>query len=133
MNGFSARAQTFSSEMIAASPENGAKRKSGEPFQFDRGEPGVGGNDLLAMGGAELLIDPAGALFWPEYGLLVVADLHLEKGSAYAARRVFLPPYDTAATLARLAVLVAIYRPCTVLALGDSFHDAWADARIRRS
>ena len=36
-------------------------------------------------------------------GLLVVADLHLEKGSSYAARGVLLPPYDTAATLARLA------------------------------
>ena len=45
----------------------------------------------------------AGALYWPEESLLVVADLHLEKGSAFAARGVLLPPYDTAATLARLA------------------------------
>ena len=30
-------------------------------------------------------------------GLLVVADLHLEKGSGFAARGVLLPPYDTAA------------------------------------
>ena len=43
-----------------------------------------------------------GALYWPEEGLLVVADLHLEKGSSFAARGVLLPPYDTAATLARL-------------------------------
>ena len=47
--------------------------------------------------------DPAGVLYWPEQGLLAVADLHLEKGSSFAARGVLLPPYDTAATLARLA------------------------------
>ncbi len=46
-----------------------------------------------------LVADCAGALYWPEEGLLVVADLHLEKGSSFAARGVLLPPYDTAATL----------------------------------
>ena len=49
-----------------------------------------------------LVADAAGALYWPEQGLLAVADLHLEKGSSFAARGVLLPPYDTAATLARL-------------------------------
>jgi uncharacterized protein len=88
-------------------------------------EPGV-----LSLAAVNFVADPAGALFWPEQNLLVVADLHLEKGSAYAMRRVFLPPYDTAATLARLAALIAVYAPRCVLALGDSFHDAWADARL---
>ena len=46
--------------------------------------------------------DPSGALYWPEHGLLAVADLHLEKGSSFAARGQLLPPYDSAATLARL-------------------------------
>ena len=53
----------------------------------------------------------------------MVADLHLEKGSAFATRGVLLPPYDTAATLARLARLVEHYAPRIVIALGDSFHD----------
>ena len=44
-------------------------------------------------------------------GLLAVADLHLEKGSSFAARGQLLPPYDTAATLARLARLIAHYAP----------------------
>ena len=44
----------------------------------------------------------SGALFWEEQRLLVVSDLHLEKGSSFAARGVLLPPYDTAATLAAL-------------------------------
>ena len=48
------------------------------------------------------MADPAGALYWPDEGVLAVADLHLEKGSSFARRGVLLPPYDTAATLARL-------------------------------
>ena len=61
------------------------------------------GDGALAVAGAEFAADPAGAVYWPEEGLLAVADLHLEKGSSFATRGVLLPPYDTAATLARLA------------------------------
>jgi uncharacterized protein len=73
---------------------------------------------------------PEGALYLPEERMLIVADLHLEKGSAYARRRVFLPPYDTAETLARLSALLTRLAPRTVVALGDSFHDPWAGERI---
>ena len=69
-------------------------------------------------------------MFWPDEQLLVVADLHLEKGSAFAARGVLLPPYDTAATLARLARLTAHYAPRLVIALGDSFHDGGGPLRM---
>jgi uncharacterized protein len=86
--------------------------------------------EILSLGAAEFVFDAAGALFWAIESLLIVADLHLEKGSAYAARRTFLPPYDTATTLARLAELIFAYRPRRVLALGDSFHDTWADQRL---
>jgi len=84
----------------------------------------------VAVAGADLVGDPAGALYWPEPGLLAVADLHLEKGSSFAARGVLLPPYDTAATLTRLARLIAHYAPRVVIALGDSFHDPDGPGRI---
>jgi uncharacterized protein len=87
----------------------------------------------IVIAGVALLADPAGALFWPEEKLLVAADLHLEKGSAYAARGVLLPPYDTAATLARLARLIGRYAPRLVVALGDSFHDGGGPARMAES
>ena len=58
----------------------------------------------MSLAGVSLLADPRGALYWPEQGLLAVADLHLEKGSSFAARGQLLPPYDTASTLARLRV-----------------------------
>ena len=84
----------------------------------------------LAVGAIGFMGDPAGALYWPEEALLAVADLHLEKGSSFAARGVLLPPYDTAATLARLSRLIARYAPRLVVALGDSFHDGDGPSRI---
>ena len=62
--------------------------------------------------------------------MLVVADLHLEKGSSFARRGMLLPPYDTAATLSRLAALIERYAPRLVVALGDSFHDPFAATRL---
>jgi DNA ligase-associated metallophosphoesterase len=85
------------------------------------------------VAGVAFVGDPAGALFWPELGVLAVADLHLEKGSSYAARGVLLPPYDTAATLALLGRLITRYAPRLVVALGDSFHDPEGPARIAGS
>jgi uncharacterized protein len=85
---------------------------------------------VITLSGVTLLADPAGALYWPDEKLLVVADLHFEKGSAFATRGVLLPPYDTATTLARLARLVERYSPSLVIALGDSFHDGGGPARM---
>ena len=45
---------------------------------------------------------PCGALFWEAESLLLVADLHLEKGSAFAAKGWLLPPHDSQETLQRL-------------------------------
>jgi len=86
--------------------------------------------NLIVLAGVPLLADCSGALYWPEQGLLAVADLHLEKGSSFAARGQLLPPYDTAATLSRLGRLVAHYAPRVVIALGDSFHDGDGPARL---
>jgi len=75
-------------------------------------------------------MDCDGALYWPEERVLVIADLHLEKGSSFATRGVLLPPYDTAATLERIAALIARFAPQAVIALGASFHDRKGPARI---
>ena len=53
-----------------------------------------------------------------------------KKGRASPRRGMLLPPYDTAATLARLAKLIAHYAPRIVVALGDSFHDGGGPARL---
>ena len=80
--------------------------------------------------GARFVADPSGALIWPERSLIVVADLHLEKGSAFARRGTLLPPYDTRATLTRLEALLARHRPRRVISLGDAFHDVGGARRL---
>lgn len=86
--------------------------------------------DILHVAGIDFIADVSGALYWAEENLLVVSDLHFEKGSSFATRGILLPPYDTAATLARLAVVIARYNPRRVIALGDSFHDRDAHERV---
>ena len=77
----------------------------------------------IALAGERVACDPAGVLYLPAHDCLVVADLHLEKGAAFARRGMFLPPYDTAATLALLGLVLQRYAPARVICLGDSFHD----------
>ena len=84
----------------------------------------------LDVAGVTLVTGLSGALFWEEQSVLVVSDLHLEKGSSFAARGVLLPPYDTVATLGRLSAVIARHDPRMVIALGDSFHDRDAHGRL---
>jgi uncharacterized protein len=85
------------------------------------------------VNGENLLLDAAGALWWEAERTLVFADLHFEKGSSFARKGAMLPPYDTRATLARVAQCVARYAPSRVIALGDSFHDRDAADRLDES
>lgn len=84
----------------------------------------------IDLAGSEIVLDPAGALWLPKDRALVVADLHLEKASSLARRRVFLPPYDSIATLGRLAELIDRRAPSVVTCLGDSFHDPDGAGRL---
>ena len=87
----------------------------------------------LASAARPFVADPSGALYWPSEDALIVADLHLEKGSAFAERGQMLPPYDTRETLAALAAADRpLPAPSTVIALGDSLHESTASARIGR-
>src|SRR6266436_7655860 len=94
---------------------------------------GTASQSSMDVAGVTLVADLSGALFWEEQSLLVVSDLHLEKGSSFAARGVLLPPYDTVATLGRLAAVTARHDPRMVIALGDSFHDRTAHERLADS
>jgi uncharacterized protein len=80
------------------------------------------GHDFVVAGGT--------ALYWPAEAALIVADLHLEKASWFAARGQMLPPYDSRATLERLATLVDQTGATAVWCLGDNFHDEGGAARL---
>lgn len=80
--------------------------------------------------GAPVSLRPSGALWIEAEGFLVAADLHLEKGSAFARGGQLLPPYDTLATLDRLEAEIAALAPRGLVLLGDSFHDPRALGRL---
>jgi DNA ligase-associated metallophosphoesterase len=86
-------------------------------------------NEIM-VAGVTLIADLAGALYWPDERLLVVSDLHLEKGSSFASRGVLVPPYDTAATLESLEGILSRRDARIVVALGDNFHDQGGPARL---
>lgn len=77
----------------------------------------------FAFAGHELALGSGRALYWPAERALLVADLHLEKASWFAARGTMLPPYDSRDTLERLAQAVRETGARRVIALGDNFHD----------
>jgi hypothetical protein len=90
------------------------------------------GRDQIALpvGALEAVPHVSGALYLPAERALLVADLHLEKGSALADRGILLPPYDSRSTLAALARAVMAFLPRRVIALGDSFHDPAGASRL---
>jgi uncharacterized protein len=85
----------------------------------------------ITFGNHELLLHPSGVLFWPDQSLLIVSDLHLEKGSHFAQRGFFLPPYDSHETLGKLHKAIDEVSPRKILLLGDCFHDAKGYGRLR--
>lgn len=81
--------------------------------------------------GLRLEARASGALWWPEGGWLVVADLHLGKSERMARRGgALLPPYEGLATLERLGAEVAATDPAVVISLGDGFDDDAAGAGL---
>lgn len=88
------------------------------------------GSLALRLARAQVRLRPSGALWIEAEAALVVADLHLEKGSSFARRGQLLPPYDTRETLSRLDADVVALDPRAVVLLGDSFHDAGSEGRL---
>ncbi len=84
----------------------------------------------ISICGKAFRADMSGALYWPSEKALIVGDLHLEKGSAFAAKGQMLPPYDTRETLSQLAAAIDKFGAETVIALGDSLHDEGAIKRM---
>jgi len=80
--------------------------------------------------GEEWLLTERRALYWPRERTLLVADLHLEKGSFYARHGQPIPPYDSRETLERVALAIRETGARRVITLGDNFHDSDGSARL---
>lgn len=87
----------------------------------------------FSFGGHDFRIVDGTALFWPDQKALIVADLHLEKASWFAMFGQMLPPYDSQATVQRLARVVADTGAERVWCLGDNFHDSDGVHRLTAS
>lgn len=84
----------------------------------------------LDFAGEELVLTKGNALYWPRERTLLVADLHLEKGSWFAKKGQMLPPYDSRETLERVADAVKQTGARRVITLGDNFHDSEGTQRL---
>jgi DNA ligase-associated metallophosphoesterase len=84
----------------------------------------------LSFAGETFSATADGALYWPRFEALLVADLHLEKASWFARLGQFLPPYDSLATLSALAAAVRATGATRLYCLGDSFHDRFGCDRL---
>ena len=84
----------------------------------------------FSFAGESFVASPEGALFWPARSALLVADLHLEKASWFARLGLFLPPYDSVATLTALNDVVQATGVTRLYCLGDSFHDKFGCDRL---
>ena len=87
-------------------------------------------NYEMDFSGEEMVLTPSRALYWPREQALLVADLHLEKGSFYASKGQMIPPYDSRETLSRLADAIRETGARRVYSLGDSFHDSAGEDRL---
>jgi len=87
-------------------------------------------NQGVTVSGRVMVADQSGSLYWPSENALIIADMHLEKGSHYATKGQMLPPYDTHTTLLALAKAIDNYDADNIIALGDSFHDAQGPSRM---
>lgn len=85
----------------------------------------------VTISGRSMIADRSGALYWPSEDALIIADMHLEKGSHFARKGQMLPPYDTRATLMALAEAIDKFEAENIIALGDSFHDIEGPSRMQ--
>ncbi len=94
--------------------------------------PGGGGKSAIEIefAGLALTLDPSGAAYASAHGTLILADLHLEKGSRAASKGRLLPALDSRDTLHRLRRVIEAYCPERVVCLGDSFDDSLAGDRM---
>lgn len=84
----------------------------------------------INFGGHDFVLHHSGIMVWPQYHMAIVSDLHLEKGSHFAQKGFFLPPYDSAVTLIKLLQFCESHSIKQLLILGDCFHDPKGHARL---
>ncbi|WP_020654962.1 ligase-associated DNA damage response endonuclease PdeM [Massilia niastensis] len=82
----------------------------------------------IEAGGADLLLLPEKAVFWPAERMLVIADIHFGKAAAFRSLGVPVPRGTTSENLAGLDALIEAHGARHVVFLGDFLHARAAHA-----
>ena len=77
-------------------------------------------------------IFPNGELYWQNKKILIISDLHFEKGSFFSDSKQFIPPFDTIETLRQLTKFIADHSVETIIFLGDLVHDKLSLQRMSK-
>ncbi len=81
----------------------------------------------VALGETSVYLLPERALHLPEFGTLVVADLHFGKVNHFRRAGLPVPPAAMARNAERLIDLLNRVQPTRTIFLGDLFHSAYND------
>ncbi len=83
------------------------------------------------IAGAELILHPLKAIFYPSENALIVSDAHLGKADHFRKAGIAVPQQVNLTNLDRLDQLINQFNPRRVIFLGDLFHssinEAWND------
>ena len=80
------------------------------------------GSVEITHGGERLQLLPQRAVYWPAQRALIVADVHLGKGTAFRAMGLPVPSGSSAKDLQRLTALLAATAATRLIILGDLIH-----------
>ena len=74
------------------------------------------------IAGEDVLLDSERAMYWPREKTVIVADVHLGKGSVFRRSGIAVPTGSTLHDLQRLSALIERHAATRLLVLGDLFH-----------
>lgn len=85
------------------------------------------GTIAATLAGTAIELHPDRALWLPQFGALLITDLHLGKASHFRKHGLYVPGDVLGSELARLDALLAHYNPKQLVVLGDLFHSKHND------
>ena len=104
-----------------------AERGAVQALQARAREVDVGRPRPFAVGEASLALYGERAVHWPAADALLIADLHLGKGTVFRRAGLAVPRGGTRLDLARLSALLTVTGAARLVILGDVLHGALHD------
>ncbi len=82
----------------------------------------IPGSYTLSVRSHQLVLLPDRAIYWPDRRTLIIADVHLGKGTAFRELGLPVPTGGSERDLARISALLAITAAGRLIILGDLIH-----------